>query len=281
MMNMKQILLLFFAIICVSSCESGSSDVNMLEMDEEMIPMTRQAGSNPIIPLPEVNNDETNKKKIIKDGRIVVEVANLKDAKHEIDSLLKAYDAYYANESYNDGYNELSYELAIRVPSVNFESLIADIEMGSGKLSQKEIEARDVTDQFIDLESRFESKLKYLERYRVLLKSAKTVKDILEIEEKIRIIEEEIESTQGRLKYLNDQVDYSTLRLRLTEEKDIQLRTSKQARFVLRFKHAISNGWFGFVDFFIGIIHLWPFAVVISILYPLIRSYRRRRKENK
>ncbi len=281
MMNMKQILLLFFAIICVSSCESGSSDVNMLEMDEEMIPMTRQAGSNPIIPLPEVNNDETNKKKIIKDGRIVVEVANLKDAKHEIDSLLKAYDAYYANESYNDGYNELSYELAIRVPSVNFESLIADIEMGSGKLSQKEIEARDVTDQFIDLESRFESKLKYLERYRVLLKSAKTVKDILEIEEKIRSIEEEIESTQGRLKYLNDQVDYSTLRLRLTEEKDIQLRTSKQARFVLRFKHAISNGWFGFVDFFIGIIHLWPFAVVIGILYPLIRSYRRRRKENK
>lgn len=278
---MKQILLLFFTIICVSSCESGSSDVNMMEMEEEMIPMTRQAGNNPTIPLPEVNNVETNKKKIIKDGRIVVEVSNLKKAKQQTDSLLKIYDAYYANESYNDGYNELSYELTIRVPSVNFESLIANIEMGSGKLSSKEIVARDVTDQFIDLESRLESKLKYLERYRVLLKSAKTVKDILEIEEKIRGIEEEIESTQGRLKYLSDQVGYSTLRLRLNEEKDIQLSATKQARFALRFKHAISNGWSGFVDFFIGIIHLWPFAVVIGILYPFVLRFRKRRKAKK
>jgi ribosomal protein L7/L12 len=280
-MNMRQILLLFFTILCVSSCDSGSSDALMMEMAEEMIPITRRAGNDPLLPLPEAKKEESSKKKIIKDGRIIVEVGNLKEAKHLMDSLLKIYDAYYANESYNDGYNELSYELTIRVPSVNFESLIVNIEMGSGKLSHKEIEARDVTDQFIDLESRLESKLKYLERYRELLKSAKTVIDILEIEEKIRVIEEEIDSTEGRLKYLNDLVGYSTLRLRLIEEKDIQLRTSKQARFALRFKHAISNGWFGFVDFLIGVLQLWPFAIVIGILYPLIRSFRRRRKGNK
>ncbi len=275
-------MLCLFTILLFSSCDSRKSESHMMmDMEEEMIPMTRQAGDASLLPFPEPENVENNKKKIIKDGRIVVEVSNLKKAKQQTDSLLKIYDAYYANESYNDGYNELSYELTIRVPSVNFESLIANIEMGNGKLTTKEIEARDVTDQFIDLESRLESKLKYLERYRDLLKSAKTVKDILEIEEKIRGIEEEIESTQGRLKYLSDQVGYSTLRLRLNEEKDIQLRTTKQARFALRFKHAISNGWSGFVDFLIGIIHLWPFAVVIGILYPFVQRFRKRRKAKK
>ncbi|MBN2596003.1 DUF4349 domain-containing protein [Labilibaculum sp.] len=279
---MRQLMLCLFTILLFSSCDSRKSESHMMmDMEEEMIPMTRQAGDASLLPFPEPENVENNKKKIIKDGRIVVEVSNLKKAKQQTDSLLKIYDAYYANESYNDGYNELSYELTIRVPSVNFESLIANIEMGNGKLTTKEIEARDVTDQFIDLESRLESKLKYLERYRDLLKSAKTVKDILEIEEKIRGIEEEIESTQGRLKYLSDQVGYSTLRLRLNEEKDIQLRTTKQARFALRFKHAISNGWSGFVDFLIGIIHLWPFAVVIGILYPFVQRFRKRRKAKK
>ncbi|BAX79589.1 DUF4349 domain-containing protein [Labilibaculum antarcticum] len=279
---MKQILLLVFTILCVTSCDLGSTDSLRMEMaEEEMTPMTRQAVNASLLPLPELKNVEISKKKIIKDGRIVVDVANLKEAKHQVDSLLKIYDAYYANESYNDGYKELSYELTIRVPFVNFESLIANIEMGSGKLTSKEIEARDVTDQFIDLESRLVNKLKYLERYRDLLKSAKTVTDIIEIEEKIRVIEEEIDSTEGRLKYLSDLVGYSTLRLRLNKEKTIQLRTKKQAKFALRFKHAISNGWFGFVDFFIGIIHLWPFAIVIGILYPLLRWFRKRRKGNK
>lgn len=45
------------------------------------------------------------------------------------------------------------------------------------------------------------------------LVKANSIKEILEIEEKICALEEDIESATGRLKYLSDQVDYSTLDL--------------------------------------------------------------------
>ena len=61
-----------------------------------------------------------------------------------------------------------------------------------------------MTDQFIDLETRLENKRNYLKRYNDLLLKANSIKEILEIEEKIRALEEEIESATGQLKYLSD-----------------------------------------------------------------------------
>lgn len=78
-----------------------------------------------------------------------------------------------------------------------------------------------MTDQFIDLETRLANKREYLERYRELVKKAVSVKEILEIEEKIRLLEEEIESVTGRLKYLGDQVDFSTLNLTSPNTRDL------------------------------------------------------------
>ncbi|NJK85980.1 MAG: DUF4349 domain-containing protein [Bacteroidales bacterium] len=54
-------------------------------------------------------------------------------------------------------------------------------------------------------------------------KKQKSISEILEIEEKIRGIEEEIESSQGRLNYLNSQVDFSTLDLNISRIKNLSL----------------------------------------------------------
>ncbi len=114
--------------------------------------------------------------------------------------------------------------------------------MGMEKILFKEIDARDVTDQFIDLETRLASKRNYLKRYNDLLAKAKTVKDILEIEEKIRGIEEEIESTTGRLKYLGDLVNYSTLDLVISEPKNYKYQSPKRDRFATRLKYSVLKG---------------------------------------
>ncbi|WP_083391928.1 DUF4349 domain-containing protein [Epilithonimonas lactis] len=58
---------------------------------------------------------------------------------------------------------------------------------------------------------RLENKLTYLEKYRDLLKKSNSTKDILEIQENIRALEEEIESSKGRLKFIDDKVKYSII----------------------------------------------------------------------
>lgn len=280
----------FFILIIaflISSCHQSQSDkaayiADDIIMEEEKIPITRQQQNSPTLPpLPPTETKEVIKKKIIKDGRIGIEVQELERTKLQVDSLLIKFGGYYANERLNNTDWEISYNLKIRVPSKNFEKLIGEIETGGGEIKYKAIDARDVTDQFIDLETRLENKKNYLKKYNDLLKQAKTVKDILEIEEKIRGIEEEIESTTGRLKYLSNLVDYSTLDLEITKPKDFKYQPEKRDRFTKRLKHAISKGWFGFVDFIVFVIKVWPFWIIVGVIVYGWKKYRKRKKNKK
>ena len=206
-----------------------------------------------------------DKKKIIHDGDMTIRVKHVQEMKRRVDTLISKHQAYYANESFNNNEREASFSLRVRIPCNQFDQLITCLEGGYGEVLYKEIRARDVTDQFIDLETRLENKHNYLSRYKALLKEAKTVKDILQIQEKIRGLEEEIESTTGRLKYLSDQVDYSTLYLTLTEQKNFQYKPDVRDRFGEKLKQSLSRGWFGFVDFVLFLIKIWPIWLILCV----------------
>jgi len=177
------------------------------------------------------NQTDITKKKIIKDGRLGIKVNNLKESKTNVDTIVKNLGGYYDKESLSNNDYSTDYDLKIRVPSNRLEILIDRIEKGEGEVAYKEIDARDVTEEFIDLETRLTNKQKYLLQYQVLLKSAKSIKEILDIQEKIRGLEEEIESTTGRLKYLNDLVNYSTLELNISQKKDFKYTSEFRGNF--------------------------------------------------
>lgn len=280
---MKKLLAISILSILIASChQSPSDDVSfeVADTEAEMMPITRQAMDAPPPPNNPAMTQEVIKKKIIRDGRLGLRVTELEKTKTRIDTLVTANGGYYANESFQNSDWESSFNLKIRIPSVNFEKFISGIEAGEGEVLYKVIDARDVTAQFIDLETRLENKRSYLIRYNDLLKKANSVNDILEIEEKIRGLEEEIESTTGQLKYLSDQVDYSTLDLTLTKLKDFKYNPEKRAKFTERFKQSLSKGWLGFVDFVLFLIKIWPFWIMITLMVYFWRRYRKARKNN-
>lgn len=276
---MRNILLIYILIV-LSSCQQSKVETNAFEMhEEEMIPITRQQEvAPPPPPLPPVESENVIKKKIIKDGRIRIEVQELEQTKLTVDSLVKIFNGYYENESLSNWDPETSYELKIRIPDGRFEKFVSALETGNGEIKYKEIQARDVTAEFIDLETRLANKKNYLVKYNELLKKAKSVKDILEIEEKIRGIEEEIESTTGRLNYLSDLVSYSTLNLTIYKRKSNLLKPEKREKLIRRIKHALSGGWFGFIDFLVFIITIWPFWIIVFLVIYGWRTYRKKRK---
>jgi len=278
------------ACFIIAGCNGGnkmermSSDSVLAEIntDYEMAPpipeedkaINRSGNDN--------SDDQTipnDKKKMIKDGTMSITVSDIDVTKKRVDSLLKIYNAYYSSENlYNNDYSQ-TYNLNIRVPAMNFELLITEIESGKGEVTSKIINARDVTVEYFDLESRLANKRSYLERYRELLRQAKTVKDILEIEEQIRSLTEEIDSAEGRLKYLSDQVAYSTLNLNITREKGYVYRPKERGPISDRLKRAVSGGWNGLVSFFLLLIRLWPAWIILAIVLPLVNRYYRKRKK--
>lgn len=268
MKNILSILILTFLLVSCHQKQSSKVSNTLADVEEEMLPLTRAEEVNPPPPpLPPLKTqDVVIKKKIIKDGQLGIQVDNLANAKSRIDTLVQKYSGYYDNENFNNSDQKSYYNLKIRIPSANFERFIHEIETGKGEIKYKHIDAIDVTDQFIDLEARLQNKKNYLKRYNELLAKAQTVKDILEIEEKIRGIEEEIESTTGRLKYFSDLVEYSTLDLTISKQKDFKYNPADRGHFTERLKQALTKGWFGLIDFILFFINLWPLWIIVAII---------------
>jgi len=248
-------------------------------MEEEVIPITQQEAVVAPSPSKEMDsNPSMLDKKIIKDGRMGLKVQELNPAKAYVDSLVNHFDAYYGKENFHKTRFEISYSLVVRIPFKNFDPFVSRLESRIGEVQYKNIDAHDVTAEFIDLETRLANKQSYLVRYKELLKKAQTVKDILTIEHEIRKIEEEIESKKGQLKYLGDQVRFSTLQLDLNQEKDYVYVPRKADRFIERLKESLSGGWHGFVSFMLLLLRIWPFLILFTFMLVGWKRWRKKRK---
>ena len=278
---MNRLMAILGVLLLIASCNTGGRDEVMMNdlslKQEEAIPGARFSGEAQAAQGEASLPVETVRKKIIRDGRMGIKTSDLEAAKARVDSLVKVHGGYYSRESLHNSDFETAWQLNIRIPAAGFEKFIAGVESGKGEILYKEVAARDLTDQFMALQTRLAIKQEYLERYRELVKKAANVKEILEIEEKIRMLEEEIESVTGRLKYLGDQVDYSTLDLSITRHKGFKYSPDQRGDFGERLKLSLSKGWHGFVDFLLFLLRLWPFLILAVPTVYFWRRYRRSR----
>lgn len=156
--------------------------------------------------------------------------------------------------------------MRIRIPSENFEKLLSGIDAGKEEVLNKNISARDVTEEFLDIETRLGTKRDFLKRYRELLSKAVNVNDILEIEEQIRLLQEEIESQEGRLKFLADQVAFSSLSVNLYTNKEFVYKPHEEASFFERMKSSFAAGWRGIITFIVALASVWPLLLIIGTI---------------
>lgn len=224
------------------------------------------------------NNHKTKEKKIIKDGSLSLKSKELVESKLRLDALIKSLNGYYESENFTNNSYRNAYDLRIRVPSGNFEKLLGGIEAGKEEVQNKNISAQDVTEEFVDIETRLSTKRAYLQRYRELLAKAANVKEILEIEEQIRLLQEEIESQEGRLKYLSDQVSFSSLSVNLFQDKEFIYTPYEEASFFERMKLSLARGWSGIVSFVLSVISAWPLLILATLAWIVVRRWWKKRK---
>lgn len=244
-----------------------------VSVSEKMMPPNLEVGSeNP----PSQSNTIT--KKIIKNGEMRIQVGDIKKAQEQINSILKNNKAYIQKEEFQNTDTDENLDIIIRVPHQNFDALIHSFSNGIGSVLSKNISSNDVTEEYTNVSIKLGNKKIYLEKYRDMLKSAKTTKDILEIQENIRALEDEIDIAEGRLRFIDDRVNYSTFNLSLYKEKIRSSATSKIG-FGSRFGNSVTEVWNSFVAFLLGVVSLWPFFLLIPVVVFLWRKWRNRKKK--
>lgn len=281
---------MIFAACQSQSGENGSfgmytADCEAIDYEDEM-PVMASAKAAPMMRNSMANGGQleaaieqnVTERKLIKNGSMTLVVDNLEQTRNDVVGLIEKHGGYVSNEQYSNWEHSSSYNLTVRIPCDKFDGFVAEVEAGKGKIESKSMYINDVTAEYIDLETRLNTKRSYLERYRQLLKSAKSVQEIVSIEDKIRSLEEEIDSTVGRLKYLTNQVEYSTLHLNIRHDDtnfDPHHPDHGQG-FWQRFSQSLSSGMRGLVDFAFFLVRIWPAWIIILLVLGVIRRAKRK-----
>ena len=210
-------------------------------------------------------------RKLIKEGHVTFETQQVDSTRSRILAAVQVHRGYISSDQSSNYAQRISHTLIIRVPADKFDQLLADIAKGVDHFDDKNISVRDVTEEFLDISARLKTKKELENRYSVLLQKANTVSEILSIEREIGNLRAEIESIEGRLKYLENQVGLSTLHI--TFYKTL----AKQTAFGTKFIEGFRQGWDNLIWFLIGLVNIWPFLLLLPFLIWGIRKLRNRR----
>ena len=228
-----------------------------------------------IAPGSESPPDQPVVRKRIKEGRLQFETDDLDKARETILDALGQYKGYVSSDQVYKSEGRISHTIIVRVPACDFDVFLEAVTNGVEKIDSKGIQVQDVTAEFVDIKARSRTKKALEDRYLALLKQTKSVSEILEVEKQLAELRSEIESIEGRLQYLQNQVSYSTLTISVYEQ------IPRQTAFGQKFNNGFVNGWNNLIWFFVVLTNIWPFVLLALGIILMLRTYRKRRKRRR
>lgn len=170
--------------------------------------------------------------------------------------------------------------LTFKVPADAYRGVLDDLGSRLGTRRHLEQQAQDVTQEVADVDARLRSARASLDRLRQLLAQAKTIGEVLSVEQQISQREAELESLEARQRALADATQYATVTLKLTAPAAAK-KDQRDAGFLA----GLAAGWrafgetLGWVATAVGA--LLPFLVTLGVLgfaaWRLRATLRRRR----
>ncbi|SHN39297.1 DUF4349 domain-containing protein [Chitinophaga sp. CF418] len=217
--------------------------------------------------------------KIIKEGTLRYSVRDYKHAHKELIGIVARNGGSVISEAEHRSDVSWEAELEIRVPAEKFDSCLDALVGAEENLLVKNITSKDVTEEYVDVAARMKARKEVEQRYLDILKQAKTVEDILKVEEQLKSIREEVEAAQGRLQYIDHNVAMSVIHLSFFQT--FSNTTPRGPSFFSSIFFSIKDGWNSVLAALISITGLWPVWVVATALFIIIRRYRKRRRLTK
>lgn len=210
-------------------------------------------------------------KKIVKTATLNLEVKDYKIYYNRLREKLRGLGGYIAQEDQTESDYKIENAVVIKVPVDQFDNALAELNGDGDKLNEKKISSQDVTGEYVDTKSRLEAKKQVRLRYLDLLKQARNMEEILNVQSEINDIQEEIEAAAGRIDYLSHAAAYSTINLTYYQVLNASAKNTDNPGIGAKITSAFKQGWGWIVDLFVGLVSIWPLFVLLFILVIIYR----------
>jgi hypothetical protein len=251
--------------------ESESFAVSEMAFDSKSVRSFAPTSAAILPPFPEPGNsgdltqyDEVGAR-IIKTGNVSMDVKDTNQTLTSISELASGFGGFVQNSNTWLNYNDtLAGSITLRVESQHFESAMEAIKKMATVVRSESVSGQDVTEEFIDIQARLGTLTAEEEQYLEVLKKAETVEEILQVNDYLAGVRKEIETTKGRMQYLENKTAFSTISVDVSEEASVVAPTRDWQPLVVA-KEAINDLVLAAQEVVNGLIWLAIFGVPVVL----------------
>jgi hypothetical protein len=166
--------------------------------------------------------DSATDRKMVRNSSVYLVVRRPTEAAEKIRALAEGMGGFLVTSEVSGGQDAASGSLTVRVPAARFEEARVEIRKVGVRVESEKVQAQDVTRKYVDESANLRNLRAEEAQYLAILKQALTVKDTLEVSEKLSGVRGEIEREQAEFEALSKQIE--------TVAITISLRTEAEAR---------------------------------------------------
>ncbi|HKR84648.1 MAG TPA: DUF4349 domain-containing protein [Terriglobales bacterium] len=165
-------------------------------------------------------SDRFPDRKLIRTTSINLLVKSPAASAETIRSLTERAGGFLVQWQTNGAQDATNASVTVRVPVARFEEVRAEIRKLALRIEGEQLQAEDATRQYVDQQARLHNLRAQETQYLSILKQARTVKDTLEVSEKLSQVRTEIDQQQAEFEALSKQVETVGISVSLHSETE-------------------------------------------------------------
>jgi hypothetical protein len=190
----------------------GSAPASDGAVARESAPGGGQAGEA----APQPNDQQGADRLVIKTADMQITVGNMANAESALRAKVAELGGYVVSTETSGFDNNMTIRVTFRVPVAQFDAALGSLQGLAERVLQRTISGQDVTEEFVDLESRLRNLEATRDRLLDFLNKAEKVEDALEVNKALTEVQGEIEQIKGRMQFLKQSAALSTITATLT-----------------------------------------------------------------
>ena len=297
---MKKLLSLFLCVLLIVSlmtaCGGASESAPNYAVREEMAAEApAMMAGNPNDKL--TSGSETGSTAIPENRKWIItvhmsaETEDLDTMTTALDEHIKSLEGYVEDQHVYNGsaYASRRYRsanLTIRIPAENVDKFTEEVS-GIANVISQEKNLEDITLNYDSTESRMTALQTEEARLLELMAQAETMSDLLEIEARLTDVRYELESVTSRLRTYDNQINYATIYLDISEVQEytpVEDPTLWE-RLSGGFTDSLENLWESLQDLLVFLVIAFPFLLVYGgialVIFLVVRSIVKKKPKEK